>query len=670
MEDNKSIFSDTYEVIGYLQSGSGGMVYKAYHKRLKKEVVLKRIKKKSANMKINRQEVDILKNLNHMYLPQVLDFLNVDGEIFTVMSFVPGKSFKELLDEGVHFTKKQLICWGMQLCSALHYLHNQKPPIIHGDIKPANMMLTPQGNICLIDFNISFFMDDSTVLGYTEGYTSPEQYILALDKRSAASIPKHTIIDEKSDIYSAGATLYHLITGEKLKKQRDGYEEVRLANAVGEVFAGVILKAVNPDRKKRFANAYEMYLSFQTIYKKDDRYKNLLVKQRIARGAIVTLLGLSIVTTGYGIHTLKLEKLARYNALVEKQTDYREDGEYEKEKKAYEKAIKLMPGNLEAYYQNAYTLFVQQEYQKCIDFVEYDILQNEKADLLDERMSDLYFLEAESYLELEEYDAAVDAFEKIYEYDNFKEEYYRDYAIALAYDGDLEKAGDILNKAIGQNLTEDSIYYAKGEIEKASSEWQQAEDDLRRCIEITEDEDLKMRAYILISEIYDKQDKKIQKRTILKEAANVLPVEKQMMILERLAQVDIDLADEGQTGLREEAIEIENSIIEQGWESYTTYNNLVILNQKQGNLEEAEQILNEMEDRYGDDYNIEKRFAYLEIDYQERKDNRNRDYSKFAAYYDKAEKMYYDQLKNNQTDTEMQLLEHIYQQVRSGGWLE
>ena len=379
---------------------------------------------------------------------------------------------------------------------------------------------------------------------------------------------------------------------------------------------------------------------------------------------------MSILTVGYGIYTLKQEKLDRYNALVEKQTDFREAGEYEKEKKAYKKAVKLLPGNLEAYYQNADTLFIQQEYQKCIEFVEYDVLQNEKADLLDERLSDLYFLEAESYLELEEYDAAVDAFGKIYECDNFKEEYYRDYAIALAYEGDLEKAGDILNKAIKQNLTEDSIYYAKGEIEKASSEWEQAEDDLRRCIEITEDEELKMRAYILISEIYDKQDKKNQKRTILTEATNVLPAEKQMMILEKLAQVDIDLADEGQTELLEEAIKIENSIIEQGWESYTTYNNLAILNQKQGNLGEAEQILNEMEDRYGDDYNIEKRFAYLEIDYQEQNDIKNRDYSKFAAYYDKAEKMYYDQLKNNKTDTEMQLLENIYQQVRSGGWLE
>ena len=66
-------------------------------------------------------------------------------------------------------------------------------------------------------------------------------------------------------------------------------------------------------------------------------------------------------------------------------------------------------------------------------------------------------------------------------------------------------------------MTEDSIYYAKGEIEKASSEWEQAEDDLRRCIEITEDEELKMRAYILISEIYDKQDKKIKNERYLQK---------------------------------------------------------------------------------------------------------------------------------------------------------
>lgn len=261
MNNEKNIFSDTYEIIGYLQSGSGGAVYKAYHKRLKKEVVLKRIKQKNVNMRINRQEVDILKNLNHSYLPQVLDFLNVDGEIYTVMSFIPGHSFKELLEEGVHFTQNQLIRWGMQLCSALYYLHSQNPPIVHGDIKPANIMLTPQGNICLIDFNISFFMDENTVLGYTEGYTSPEQYIIALDKKSIHAIPNHTVVDEKSDIYSVGATFYHLITGHKLERRRSGREYEELQEHVSEGLASVIMKAIVLERDKRYANAWKMYIN-------------------------------------------------------------------------------------------------------------------------------------------------------------------------------------------------------------------------------------------------------------------------------------------------------------------------------------------------------------------------------------------------------------------------
>ena len=74
MYSRKGYMDETYEILGYLGSGSGGVIYKAYHKRLQKEVVLKKIKRKSRDARINRNEVDILKNLNHMYLPQVVDF--------------------------------------------------------------------------------------------------------------------------------------------------------------------------------------------------------------------------------------------------------------------------------------------------------------------------------------------------------------------------------------------------------------------------------------------------------------------------------------------------------------------------------------------------------------------------------------------------------------------
>ena len=73
MYSRKGYMDETYEILGYLGSGSGGVIYKAYHKRLQKEVVLKKIKRKSRDARINRNEVDILKNLNHMYLPQVVE---------------------------------------------------------------------------------------------------------------------------------------------------------------------------------------------------------------------------------------------------------------------------------------------------------------------------------------------------------------------------------------------------------------------------------------------------------------------------------------------------------------------------------------------------------------------------------------------------------------------
>lgn len=68
------------------------------------------------------------------------------------MDFIPGNSFKDYLDSGTVFEEKSVIIWAKQIAATLGYLHSQKPPIIHSDLKPGNIMLTPEGNICLIDF--------------------------------------------------------------------------------------------------------------------------------------------------------------------------------------------------------------------------------------------------------------------------------------------------------------------------------------------------------------------------------------------------------------------------------------------------------------------------------------------------------------------------------------
>ncbi len=671
MKNEKRAFSETYEILGYLQSGSGGAVYKAWHKRLKQEVVLKRIKKKSTNMAVNRQEADILKNLRHTYLPQVMDFLTIDDEIYTVMSFIPGRSFKELLEGGASFTQNQLIRWGMQLCSAMNYLHSQKPPVIHGDIKPANIMLTPEGNICLIDFNISFYLDGTTVLGYTEGYSSPEQHIIALDSKTSRSLPKYKKINEKSDIYSAGATLFHLATGRKPPRngRYSSEDEMMLKGCVSEAFAAVILKAMNYDPEHRFKSALEMFRALQGIYKKDRRYKSLLFRQRLIRIGIVLGMGGFIILTGYGIRTMRLEKVHEYNRLVEEQSDSRKAGEYDKAEKAFNEALAIISTETESYYQQALNLYEQGEYQKCIDFIEYDIFQNEKLNI-ENRKADIYCLKAECSMELEEYEQAASDFEEAFNSSVSEAVYYRDYAIALAYTGNSVKAEEVLQQAVDSGLDEDSVHYAKGEIESSLGDYESAENEFRRCIEISEDEQLRMRAYILMSEIYERLGDEQTERNILLQARENLPEENQMVILERLIQVDMDLADKGQTELLGEAASVLEETAARGWDTYATYDNLAIVYQKQGNIDRVTETLDQMESLYGDDYNIEKRRAFLEIDRQELKKNEDRDYTEFASLYQKAVQMYYEQLENNDTDAEMQLLENVYQQVVNGGWLE
>ena len=664
-------FSDTYEILEKLGEGAGGIVYKAYHRRLRQEVVIKRYRKGVISLSGNRREADILKNLRHSYLPQVLDFFETDEDVCTVMSYVPGKSFARLLEEGRRFTSRELAKWGMQICSALNYLHSQEPPVIHCDIKPANVMLTPQGDICLIDFNISFYLGDTSVLGYTNGYTSPEQYLIALSRESGRGTPEEVKIDERTDIYSVGATLYHLAVGQKVGDYRERIDTGLLSGVTGEAFAQVIEKALRVDPGQRWQSAYDMFRALQDIPKKDRRYLSLLHRQTAVRTLLAALLAGCILLTGYGISEIKRERMDSYNSLVEEQIRLIENNDFEEQEKVFEEASGLIPSSLESYYQNAYALYKQERYEDCIAFVDYDICENEKLDLAQARMADVYYLRADSYFRLEQYEDAADAYEDVFRMGTRHTAYYRDYAIALAYAGEEEEAQDVLQEAIDYGLKEDSIYYAKGEIENALGKPDAALQEFGQCISISDDNEMKARAYLMMDSIYEEKGSGTSQRDILLKAKEDLPVEEQMQILEHLAAVDIELADTtGKAEYREEAVETLVQIIGQGWGTFTTFDTLAVQYQKQGDLEQAQKTADQMLKDYGEDYRIYMRYAFLEIDVQGLRENASRDYTKFAGYCEKAEELYQQQVKDNNTDEEMQLLEEVYRQVEEGGWLE
>ena len=174
------VIASTYEIREKIGSGGGGIVYLGYHLRLNKKVVLKEDKRKiTTKPELLRREVDTLKNISHTYIPQVYDFIEENGYTYTVMDYIEGESFDKLLERGERFSQAQIIEWACQLLEALSYLHHCPPHgILHADIKPSNIMLTPQNDIRLIDFNIALALGEegAVAVGRSFGYASPEHY--------------------------------------------------------------------------------------------------------------------------------------------------------------------------------------------------------------------------------------------------------------------------------------------------------------------------------------------------------------------------------------------------------------------------------------------------------------------------------------------------------------
>ncbi len=149
------VIASTYELKKKLGQGGGGNVYLAEHLRLGKEVVLKVDKRElTTDPKVLRREVDILKELNHPYIPRVYDFFTEGESVITVMDYIKGESLDKPLKRGEVFSQAQVIKWAKQLLKALVYLHSDihgNPPrgYVHSDIKPANIMRTP--DTCLFN---------------------------------------------------------------------------------------------------------------------------------------------------------------------------------------------------------------------------------------------------------------------------------------------------------------------------------------------------------------------------------------------------------------------------------------------------------------------------------------------------------------------------------------
>ena len=149
-----------------------------------------------------------MSTLYHPSLPQVTDhFVIPEQGQYLVMDFVEGQNLEQILQQqGRPFQESEIMEWVDQVCDALHYLHTRQPPIIHRDVKPANIIINSQRRAILVDFGISKVYDKrltaTGAVAVTPGYSPPEQY-------------GRGQTEARTDIYALGATVYVLLTGNR-----------------------------------------------------------------------------------------------------------------------------------------------------------------------------------------------------------------------------------------------------------------------------------------------------------------------------------------------------------------------------------------------------------------------------------------------------------------------
>jgi len=305
-----------YKILNKVGQGGMSVVYLAMNEKANKQWAIKEVRKDGIkDFEVVMQglivETDLLKRLSHHNLPSIIDVIEDEETLLIVMDYIEGKPLKQLLEEEGVVPQDYVIEWAKQLCDVLGYLHTQTPPIIYRDMKPANVMLKPDGNIMLIDFGTAReFKEknvaDTTCLG-TIGYAAPEQF-------AGAGMGQ---TDVRTDIYCLGATLYHLATG--MNPSEPPYEIKPVCEINPKLSSGleyIILKCTQRNPEERYQSMAELMYALKHVDEMDYNYQK---KQKGKLAVFITSLFLtciSAVISIWGYFSAIEEKAKNYDYIL------------------------------------------------------------------------------------------------------------------------------------------------------------------------------------------------------------------------------------------------------------------------------------------------------------------------------------------------------------------
>ncbi|WP_223592670.1 serine/threonine protein kinase [Neobacillus bataviensis] len=373
-----SVIEGKYEVLKLIGKGGMSKVYLAMDKRLNKQWAVKEIEKKAKdkNNEVIIQsaiaEANMIKKLDHPSLPRIVDIIEEEHVIYVIMDYIEGEPLSKILDQYGAQSQDTVIEWAKQLCEVLDYLHTNNPPIIYRDMKPANVMLKPDGNLKLIDFGIAREykqenLADTVSLG-TKGYAAPEQF------------GGKGQTDARTDVYCLGVTLYHLVTGQK--PAEPPYELYPIRHWNPQLSGGlekIIQKCTQLNPADRYQSCAELLYALEHYEEVDDAYR-AKQKAKLRKFSIVFVAAVLCLMVGILGQVMNTQKnnadYDRNIRLAEKETADTRKMDY------YINAIDIKPNENKAYigllnaFKNdaAFTVEEEEQFKKKIDLM--DIQEN------------------------------------------------------------------------------------------------------------------------------------------------------------------------------------------------------------------------------------------------------------------------------------------------------
>jgi len=510
---NEKVFEGKYEVIKRLGSGGMSTVYLARNIRLGSFWAIK-VGNKKKNEKIDLlAEPNIMKNLNHPGIARVFDIVEDEENIYIIEDYIEGISLDDELKRVGKINEKDVIAWAKQITEALIYLHGSKTnPIIYRDMKPSNLILNKEGKIVIVDFGIAReykqeSQSDTTYIG-TRGYAAPEQYGTSQT-------------DARTDIYSLGVTLYHLTTGKGPNELPYELRPIReLDPNLSTGLEYIITKCTKSDPNSRYQSTVDLLHDLMNIHKFNKEYK----RRRLIQNAIIVCLTVSIFAFSNliwaGLKQIDQEKLDEYNALISKGTELMNAKQYPSALASFGQAIAKLPLKIDGYKDTAHTYLAKGDYEECISYINNTVLPNVNTAIYD---ADIHYVLGTAYFEKKDYQNAGDSFVKAAGLNLSSVVYRRDLAVSLARSGKLTEAMAQLNELKNKGSDEDVTWYVSGELSRAQKNVTEAETDFTKCLNLTQSEELKRKAFISLAENFKDA----------KSSNGSTSIQKEILILER-----------------------------------------------------------------------------------------------------------------------------------------